>query len=512
MNRRTMLAPMRPRPIMPTCIAPPLAPQPLVEAPWTPRLLLHGDRALPYLRRPPASIAVSPAAQVQPRRADRQAVERDLREPARQLRVDVEPAPRRVGAEAEDRLQQVEDAPCGPRLWHVRLRIHDREGAGAALDAGVELRQPVAHEVARRLRDVARHAGRLGGEAVALEAERDDAVVVRPDGSPLVGEGIVRGVPRGQRPDAPAAPHVGLEETLHDPRGAIRAGDTAPQAMAGVGGDRPDGLLLWIERERVEPEVLAPEFRLERRTEGARLGTQPGRALRLGERIEDLRHAQPRVEDVALELAQRLRLPDLAAVGIDDRVDRVLPAHVLVALRGARPVLLEAVAVEVAGAVDPLEAAERRLPVLAKQRIVAQPLPRLVQDDQVERRGVGGAVVRRVRDQTEVGELAGAHLVRDLAGLGVARVVPLRRLQLGELPARAPRQVRVDDHALQARDERVAAEERDEPGHAGGGHPDVRAEVVVVQAERPQFLARLAVDAVDVLGGARNLRRYREPT
>src|SRR5437762_1931329 len=100
MNRRTMLAPMRPRPIMPTCIAPPLAPQPLVEAPWTPRLLLHGNRALPYLRRPPASIAVSPAAQVQPRRADRQAVERDLREPARQLRVDVEPAPRRVGAEA----------------------------------------------------------------------------------------------------------------------------------------------------------------------------------------------------------------------------------------------------------------------------------------------------------------------------------------------------------------------------------------------------------------------------
>src|SRR5437763_875854 len=347
MNRRTMLAPMRPRPIMPTCIAPPLAPQPLVEAPWTPRLLLHGNRALPYLRRPPASIAVSPAAQVQPRRADRQAVERDLREPARQLRVDVEPAPRRVGAEAEDRLQQVEDAPCGPRLWHVRLRIHDREGAGAALDAGVEL------------------------------------------------------------------------------------------------------------------EVLAPAFRLERRTEGARLGTQPGRALRLGERIEDLRHAQPRVEDVALELAQRLRLPDLAAVGIDDRVDRVLPAHVLVALRGARPVLLEAVAVEVAGAVDPLEAAERRLPVLAKQRIVAQPLPRLVQDDQVERRGVGGAVVRRVRDQTEVGELAGAHLVRDLAGLGVARVVPLRRLQLGELPERAPRQVRVDDHALQARDERVDAEERD---------------------------------------------------
>src|SRR5438128_12680001 len=104
----------------------------LVEAPWTPRLLLYGDRALPHLRRPPASIAVSPETQVHPRRADRQAVEGDLREPAREGRIDVEPPPRRVGAHAEDRLQQVEDASRCPRLWHVRLRIQDREGAGAA--------------------------------------------------------------------------------------------------------------------------------------------------------------------------------------------------------------------------------------------------------------------------------------------------------------------------------------------------------------------------------------------
>src|SRR5439155_23997157 len=167
------------------------------------------------------------------------------------------------------------------------------------------------------------------------------------------GEGIVGGVPRGQRPDTPSAPQVGLEETLHDPRGVIRARDAAPQAVAGVGGDRPDGLLLGIEREGVEAEVLAPELRLERRPERTRLGAQPRRALRLAEDVEDLRHAHPRVEDVALELAQRLRLPDLAAVGVDDRVDRVLPPHVLVALRGARPVLLEAVPVEVTVALDP---------------------------------------------------------------------------------------------------------------------------------------------------------------
>src|SRR5437870_2768401 len=113
--------------------------QPLVEAPGTPRLLVHGDRAFPYLRRPPASIAV------------------------------------------------------------------------------------------------------------ALEAERDDAVVVRPDRSSLIGEGIVGGVPRGQRPDTPSAPQVGLEEALHDPPGVIRARDAAPEAVAGVRCDRPDGLLLGIE-------------------------------------------------------------------------------------------------------------------------------------------------------------------------------------------------------------------------------------------------------------------------
>ena len=149
--------------------------------------------------------------------------------------------------------------------------------------------------------------------------------------------------------------------------------------------------------------------------------------------------------------------------------------------------------------------------MLVEERIVAEPLPRLVQRDQIERRGVGGTVVRRVRDQAEVGELAAAHLVGDLAGLGIAEVVELGRLQLGELLERAPGERGMNDHVLQAGDERVAAEERDEPRHTGGREPDVGAEVVVVQTQRAHVPDRLAEDPVDVLVRARQLGRHLEP-
>ena len=146
------------------------------------------------------------------------------------------------------------------------------------------------------------------------------------------------------------------------------------------------------------------------------------------ERVVDLRHPHPRVEDVALELAERLRRVDLAAVGVHHGVARVLPPEVLVALVAPRPVLLEPVAVEIAVAVDPLEAALGDGPVAVEERVVAEPPPRLVERDEVERRRVRGAVVGRVRDLVEVRELAEPELVQDLARLGVAKGVELRRL------------------------------------------------------------------------------------
>ena len=110
-----------------------------------------------------------------------------------------------------------------------------------------------------------------------------------------------------------------------------------------------------------------------------------------------------------------------------------------------------------------------------------------------------------------MGELAGTDLVRDLPGLGIAPVVALRRLQLRELLEGTARERGLDDRVLQARDQRVAAEERDVPRHAGRRDPEVGAEVVVVQTERAHIVHRSAIDAVDVLVGARHLGRTAEP-
>ena len=67
--------------------------------------------------------------------------------------------------------------------------------------------------------------------------------------------------------------------------------------------------------------------------------------------------------------------------------------------------------------------------MLLQQRAVAGRAPGGVQRDQIERRGIGGAVIRRVRDQLEMRQFAIAHFVQDLARLGVAIVVALLRLQ-----------------------------------------------------------------------------------
>src|ERR1051326_8303437 len=101
---------------------------------------------------------------------------------------------RSVGPEAQERLEQMKRAARGPRLRHVRGEVLDGKGSGAALDPRVELGQPMTREAAGGLGNVARDTRRFRGKPVALEAERDDAVVMRPHGSALIGQRIVRGV------------------------------------------------------------------------------------------------------------------------------------------------------------------------------------------------------------------------------------------------------------------------------------------------------------------------------
>ena len=155
----------------------------------------------------------------------------------------------------------------------------------------------------------------------------------------------------------------------------------------------------------------------------------------------------------------------MPAVVEELRVARVLPGLVDEPAGGAAPVLDEAVAVEVAVAVDPLERAQRRLAQVADEPGVVGPAPDLGEEDEVERRRVDGAVVA---GEPGLGALAVPNLVDDLAGLGVGVRVVLARLQLGEHRERVLRQLGAEEERLQARDQRVAAEDGHEPRHAGG--------------------------------------------
>ena len=113
------------------------------------------------------------------------------------------------------------------------------------------------------------------------------------------------------------------------------------------------------------------------------------------------------------------------------------------------------------------ERAQRRL-AAARARA-----PRRRSSARPPRAGRGRAASRRpcrssARNQL-LRRLPAAQLVDDLPRLGVDRRVVLGRLQLGEHLERAARELGAEEQRLQARDERVAAEDGHEPRHPGGG-------------------------------------------
>src|SRR2546422_2496598 len=145
--------------------------------------------------------------------------------------------------------------------------------------------------------------------------------------------------------------------------------------MPGIGCDGQDLVLVAVERIGIEPEFLVPEDFVEPREQSSSLGTQLRSAVGLAERIENLRHANPSIVNVALKLAERLRPLYRRAIRIHDRIAGILPGHVLVANRRARLIFLKSIAVAVAVFVDPSEAAFRRLQMLFQQLFVAGRAP-----------------------------------------------------------------------------------------------------------------------------------------
>ena len=103
-------------------------------------------------------------------------------------------------------------------------------------------------------------------------------------------------------------------------------------------------------------------------------------------------------------------------------------------LGGAALVFEVAVAVEVALLVDPSEGSAGVRFQLADEGGVPAPALVLVEQDQEELGRVVGPVVGTVGVEAEADELPAPQLVQDLARLGVAEVVALRCLGLGQRP------------------------------------------------------------------------------
>src|SRR2546430_13977579 len=128
--------------------------------------------------------------------------------------------------------------------------------------------------------------------------------------------------------------------------------------MRRIRGDRWDLDLLPVESLRIELLAVEPERQLEATPELGRLPRKPLGHHRLAEALEDAAQPHLRLVDVTLHLDERHRQLHPASIRIEQRVVRVLPTLVAHAAAGALRILDEAVMVQIAVEVDPLEGAQ----------------------------------------------------------------------------------------------------------------------------------------------------------
>ena len=260
-----------------------------------------------------------------------------------------------------------------------------------------------------------------------------------------------------------------------------------------------------VQGQGEEPLVLHPEALVEGALEARGGLRQPLRALHVAELPVHGGEAPLGVVHVALRLGERHGALRRGAVVVHDGVLRVAPALVAQADARAALVLHEPVAVGVARAVDPRQRRVDGRRAQLEPVQVAGPHGELGDQQQPQRRRVHRAVVRRVRDGAEGGQLAAPQLVHDLAGLLLAEGVVGRALAAGQERDRRPRPAQVQQQRLEPDERHLAAERRDEPRHAGERHAvavDHRAQhaqVLLAAAQRP---VQLLVVGEDV-GGVR---------
>src|SRR5205814_2731059 len=202
----------------------------------------------------------------------------------------------------------------------------------------------------RRLQDARSDSSRLLPVAVTGQAGRDDRVVVRPNGPEVIADRVVTALPFGHRAHAPAGPQAIPHHQLDAASCLVLVGDSAPEQVADVRGDRVDEPAVAVDGQGETAAIIHPVVAVETRFQvGGRL-LEPVREVGIvpdptGETSASLLG----VVYVALDLAGCPRQPGVGPVREEDRVPGVFPALVVQAcLRVAALVVDVTVAVTVA--------------------------------------------------------------------------------------------------------------------------------------------------------------------
>ena len=194
-----------------------------------------------------------------------------------------------------------------------------------------------------------------------------------------------------------------------------------------------------IERERIRAFGFTPEAFFEGGAELLGAVAQPIAEADLAERIGELCGADARVIHVRLHFAERDRRVGQRAVGVEDRILRILPPLLNQANRRTSGIFDEAVAVAIAVAVDPIKGALDVWPESPEKREISRAFVVGAGKHDEQRRRVDAAVVLPKRHFVKARHLAVARLVKNLSGLGVVRLIDaigLPRSEVFQHPAR----------------------------------------------------------------------------
>src|SRR6185369_16045384 len=160
----------------------------------------------------------------------------------------------------------------------------------------------------------------------------------------------------------------------------------------------------------------------------------------------------------ALDLAKRDGAFSSGPIRMEDGVVRILPALVGEPAVRLTVVFDKAVPVPIAVLADPAQGRLDVGPDFKKRVVVPGALEIQTREQKKERRGINRAVVAAEWHLTQVGHLAVASLVQDLAGLGIGLWIERGGLRGGERAQHPLRHRWIHPQHEQGRDEAVATE------------------------------------------------------